>query len=92
MGSRLERLRDAVGAPPARSALVLRLVLAVFGLAFCVIVALLTSDTTIRIILWVVAVIAVVNVAVVLLRLWQRHQQDRAGRPDPGRNGRAGDG
>jgi hypothetical protein len=48
------------GAPPARSALTLRLVLAAFGLVFCAVAAVFAAAADVDWLAWVLAVLAVV--------------------------------
>jgi hypothetical protein len=61
------------GAPPARSALTLRLVLAVFGLVVCTVggIVLLAADpvpVALPVVLFVLAAIALVDIVVILRR------------------------
>jgi hypothetical protein len=59
------------GAPPARSALTLRAVLATFGLVFCAVAAWLSFAAGLRAVGWalaVLAVIALIDLAVILSR------------------------
>jgi hypothetical protein len=59
------------GAPPARSALTLRLVLAAFGLVFCGVTAVIAARadlTVLAVLLGVLAVIALIDLIVVARR------------------------
>jgi hypothetical protein len=59
------------GAPPAYSALTLRLVLACFGFIFCVgaaIAAALARLTVLTVVMLIAAVVAVVDIAVIIRR------------------------
>jgi hypothetical protein len=64
-------LRGIGGAPPAYSALTLRLVLACFGVIFCVgaaIAAALARLTVLTVVMFMGAVVAVVDIAVIIRR------------------------